>query len=149
VRNPQHSSGAADLSNRSSGATSLGHGDGKIDLGEPVEGLAVPGKASAMTMTRWDFLSRSRTMTVPRGRGAPLVPSPLTTAACCGLRSAADSRTRRGSLSSLVQLRWPYRRATLVPEDPLRKWSAPRASAINLRTGSVTPLDAGRLPTFN
>lgn len=45
VRDPRHSSGAADLSIRSSGAIAPGPADGKDDLGEPVEGLAVSGKA--------------------------------------------------------------------------------------------------------
>jgi hypothetical protein len=39
------------------------------------------------------------------------------------------------------------RRAKIDANAPLRKWSALKASAINLRIISVIPLDDGTLPT--
>jgi hypothetical protein len=49
----------------------------------------------------------------------------------------------------LMERRTMFARSGTTESDPLRKWTALTASAIDLRIVTVTPLDAGRLPTCN
>ncbi len=78
-----------------------------------------------------------------------------------GLRTNAQSAVTSGSVPFpdllralllrrlLMERRTMFARSGTAESDLLRKWSALRASAINLRIASVTPLDARRLPTCN
>ena len=97
---------------------------------------------------------RSPLSTVPAGIIVPAFPqrsppSLLTTAACGGLGSVPDDRTRKGPPSSLVQLRAAATLATLVTHDPQRASGAFVKYLLLPQGGTVEKVSAIDAPGTN